>query len=627
MIYYDQRTDEYLRPTGATRNGSDVIAKMEAQLNGNGNSIYPPFKPVELTHTPEERNFPKVNSTLGGLYRVVPEQALEPSMHMQDTLGKFFQAQKIGEIHFAKTKEMHFTSDWISQPNQDLSKLENQNYPPEYKMGASTDPGNEYGEIGGHYMYQFRGAMTHVNPEHDPSKQEIMDYGLENALKSKSIADYGSLDTRHTSQNEVREASQERAATPELPISPLHTFTRSYPDRARNTIMACYNRTRIPIADVEHRKAFRYIFISRPECYLMASLDTPAGQTIRDEDMNTCFYRSPHILQMLSPVYVVGNATAPQYANWNFLLSNRVQGLNAGGNTINVVDSMTKGVRGATVIPGKNLTTNVGGTLELQFLDDKYMDVYEMLRIWMLYIHKRRSGQFFPPFNNYAAVNAFPDALGLGPGAGGFMLSHPYDRALEYCASIYDIITNETGSKILYWCKYYGVYPINISNGLLSNGNNSALTQQAAVNATFQYQYKQENLFKNLVEFNFNSGIVDSTGRMRDNVAVYLRDSIPFLYREDFQGGTNTTAPSLKNYVGAASMFTGAPYITTEVSGKINPWAWKSSGLQVTQANLRFIPLHHVDEKLDEVMNSGLTNEWNPSADKRFSMTLQYANE
>jgi hypothetical protein len=71
-------------------------------------------------------------------------------------------------------------------------------------------------------------------------------------------------------------------------------------------------------------------------------------------------------------------------------------------------------------------------------------------------------------------------------------------------------------------------------------------------------------------------------------------------------------------------MFTGSPYITTEVSGDVNPWAYKSSGRELVQANLRFIPLHHVDERLDAVMNSGITNEWVPSANKRFEMTMQY---
>jgi hypothetical protein len=610
--------------TGSARNGTnavDVANTMAGYYNGTNLNIYPPYKPDKLYYSPEEGNFPIVRSSTGGLYKtVIQNAAIRPAWHMHENLG-WFQAEKVGQVQFAKMPNMHITSKPSLEPLQEKATDE---YPAEYKMGASATPGNEYGKVNDHFLYQFRAAVTFVNPENNPAKRQIMDYGLENAEKDISIAEYGIDDPMHPEPIEVRKATDERNATPEVPISPLHTFTRSYPERARNVIMSCYNRTRIPIADVEHRKAFRYIFITRPECYLMSSMDKPSLQAAQDEDMNTCLERAPHILQMLSPVYVTGNASAPSYANWNFLLSNRVQGLNAGGNTINLVDTMTKSVRGATVIPGKNLTTNVGGTLDLQFMDDKYMDVYEMLRIWMLYIHKRRTGQFFPPFNNYAQINGFPTASGVGTGAGGFMLTHPYDRALEYCASIFDIITNETGSKILYWCKYYGVYPTNISSALLSNASNSALTQTANVNATFQYQYKQENLFKNLVEFNFNAGIVDSTGRMRDNVAAYLRDSIPFLYREDGKGGTNTTSPRLKNYIGAASMFTGAPYITTEVSGDVNPWAYKSSGRELVQANLRFIPLHHVDERLDAVMNSGITNEWVPSANKRFEMTMQY---
>jgi hypothetical protein len=54
---------------------------------------------------------------------------------------------------------------------------------------------------------------------------------------------------------------------------------------------------------------------------------------------------------------------------------------------------------------------------------------------------------------------------------------HPYDRALDYCASLFDIVTNESGTKILYWCKYYGIYPIQATPSGLTNTNNSPLTQ------------------------------------------------------------------------------------------------------------------------------------------------------
>ena len=352
--------------------------------------------------------------------------------------------------------------------------------------------------------------------------------------------------------------------------------------------------------------------------------DKPSYQVLNDDDMATCWQRFPHVIRTLSPVYITPSPFRPEYANWNWLLCNRVQGMSTGANTLNLVDSMTKGVRGATVTMGKNLGTNLGGTLELSFMDTKYMDVYEMLRIWMLYIHKRRMGSFYPSYNGYQQSNGFyvNGASVFQPG--GYSTLHPYDRALDYCASVYDIVTNETGTKILYWCKYYGVFPVNISNPMLSNDSNAPLTSNPKISASFQYQYKQENIFKNLVEFNFNAGICDSVGNMRSDVSTYLRSSVPFLYREKGEGGTVYTNENLKNYVGAASMFTGSPYIITQYSGAYDPWQWTSNMTNnMVEADLCFVPLFYGQSELNDSMNLGITNEVIPDRETRELMVLQ----
>lgn len=480
-------------------------------------------------------------------------------------------------------------------------------------------------------LYQFRGSVTHINPEHDQEKADIINYGLEYSDKvraGKTVNSYG-VETPTKSVQALTTAMAEREASPETPTTPIHPFTRVYPQRARTALMNSYNRTKLPIADIEFRKAFRHIFITRPECYLMAIGDTPSIQVLNDEDMSACWSRYPHVIRALSPVYVEPSPSIPKYANWNWLLCNRVQGLTTGSNTLNLVDSVTKSIHGATVTPGKNLTTLNGASLELSFRDTRYFDVYEMLRIWMMYIHKRRMGSFFPSYNGYHLQNDFVASAGgnnkLPVGTQnyhGYNYLHPYDRALDYCASLYDIVTDETGSKILYWCKYYGIYPVNVANGALSNDGNAALTGEAKITATFQYQYKRENIFKNLVEFNFNAGICDNIGNMRDDVSMYLRDSLSYLNREKDVGGTTYTNSILHNYDGASSMFTGSPYIITEYSGLYDPWDFHSANKMI-DARLGFVPIHYGNELINDTMNLGISNEEIPSTERRQTMVLQ----
>ena len=269
-----------------------------------------------------------------------------------------YSMRRFHNMTYAQTVKSHITMGPDLEP---LEWIQGDAY--EYPMELTPGTIEPYGSLGmrNSYVYQFRGAVTFLNPEKDEEKQHIMDFGLE--LTDRKV---------HPNDLGVSLTPSEEQATQLTPTTPLHPFTRSFPDRARSAIITSYNRTKLPVADIEHRKAFRHIFITRPECYLMASTDQPSMQAMNDEDMNTCWLRMPHVLRALSPVYVTQCVSVPHYANWNFLLSNRVQGMTTGANTLTTVDSMTKGVRGATVLPGKNMTSNLGGQLELQMIQRSF---------------------------------------------------------------------------------------------------------------------------------------------------------------------------------------------------------------------------------------------------------------
>jgi len=584
-------TNTQIVATDNTRKHSQEAMRALAELMRYGNT-YPREGMNDVTQayyidgkwTPRS-DFPISN---GPMFTTINPVDIKPWMHtMGAAVNSYLMAHYNDNALYMYPRDAHITS------KSNLDPIPDEIYPIESVVPSveSVFPFAKWNlPFRQSNVFQYRGSVTPVNPENDPEKKYILENGLENNDKRNASFAAGS--------------TSEAMASPGTPTSPIHPFTRSYADRAHNAIVTAYNRTRLPVADIEHRKAFRYIFITRPECYLLGydgGSVRLSVQAANDEDINTSWCRMPHVIRALSPVYVVPSPGRPQYANWNYLLCNRVMGMSAAGQTLTVLDSVTKGVRGATVTPGKIMTSNLGGNLELSFRDTKYMDVYETLRIWMMYIHKRRTGQFFPPYNGYNYVNS-----GFSTGVVREHM-HPYDRALEYCASIYDIITNETGTKILYWCKYYGVYPVSAQPSMLSNENASAITGESRVNASFIYQYKQENVFRNLVEFNFNAGIFDNMGVMRSDVSSFLTNEVPFLYRENYQGGTNYTSNVLRNYVGASSLITGSPFIVSEMNGDHDPWKWDDAG--VVQSNLCFIPAHHISIEMASRMNLGFTNE------------------
>lgn len=446
---------------------------------------------------------------------------------------------------------------------------------------------NEKAKFNNSGKRKFSGAMTLLNPEGNVTKEKIMKYGLESYDKEYL-----------NSKTDI---------IGEAPISPLRPFTAMNPEIAHKAILTSYNRTKIPVADVEFRKGFRHIFINRPECYIMSIDGGLSEQAENDPDFSSSFSRMPHISKLLSPIYVSGSFSMNALqSNWNYLLSNRILTMNSGVKTsIGVVDSIMKSVEGHTVTPGRTIESTQGNTLTITFRDTKTLEVYEFLRMWMLYIHKIKKGIFAPSYNGYRKHNNFlqvGEKMLVSDTAGAGCIYHPYDRALDYTASIFDIITNETMSKIINWQKYYGVYPVDVSVNGLDGESGSALVSEVTVSATFRYQRKMTNNNKTLVEFNFNAGITDNLGRVRDIKFTEIGK-----FYEVNKKGENAGLPS---YLGESDMFVGTPFIVLGIKRKdpvtkeeniMEPYL-KFSGIDDVEicgtANASLVN-HHISETAD----------------------------
>jgi hypothetical protein len=389
------------------------------------------------------------------------------------------------------------------------------------------------------------------------------------------------------------------------------TLSMNGPEMARYANLFSYNRTRIPIATLEWRKGFRYIFITRPECYIMAKDNSTheyclSQQCDSDADFKTSFARMPHICQLLSPSYFIKGVVDGD--NFNYLLSNRVQGLSPSGTNLEQVQSMQKSTFGATILPGSTISTDYGNTISLTFTDTRYLEVYELLRLWMRYINNIYVGTFAPYYGGVRSGSLTPQKenhYGLANTSASASSARylPYDRALDYCATIFDIVTNEAGSKILYWCKYIGVYPVSAEPGSLANSSNEALTSEQKVNASFYYQGKVESNFRTFTEFNFNAGLLDECGNLNSKDIEF---SLPYLLRKDYPiepyGGNSNGTFRNTNYMGTAGLFTGRPYIVlANEEGK----SIGEKSVTRTVPYLRFIQL---EDKFANVMNGGFVN-------------------
>lgn len=429
---------------------------------------------------------------------------------------------------------------------------------------------------------KFSGSVTNINPLNDPTIKNIVTNGLDSYEKGLVVEDSGDPNAQP-------------------PLSPIEPFVRTDPFVAQQAMLTVYNRTKAPMSDVEFRKGFRHIFFNRPECYIMSHPVNGVGailseQAEHDEEFSSCYSRMPYVLKLLSPIYVTGSfAQNGINSNWNYLLSNRVISMSGTpGTTMSTVESITTGIEGYTVTPPMNIESDRGSTLTIRFRDSKTLEVYTFLQMWMRYMYKRARGIFSPPYNGYQYRNGFLTANETGTPVGGSVIYHPYDRAEEYMASIFDIYTNEADAKILHWCKYYGVYPTEATvDGLTSETAGAVGTDGVTVSATFKYHRKLECSNMTLVEFNYNAGITDDLGQVTKEA---LSISQPFLLKDD------QTKKVLKQYIGSAGMFTGSPYI---ILGKSQNGPLQGDGDLITPY-LQFMGIK--DGMLNSLMNMGLTN-------------------
>lgn len=432
----------------------------------------------------------------------------------------------------------------------------------EYSRYSETINAERYGK-------KFTGATTLLNSENNPVKKEIMENGLDKYDKTYIN---GGKDGKI-----------------EPPLSPLRPFTHMDPEVAHSAIINSYNRTLTPVADVEFRKCFKHYMFNRPECYVMCSKSQLCQQTEHDLDFTSTFSRLPHVVSLLAPSYVTGYFSIDSLkSNWNYLLSNRV--LNVSDEfktTIGVSDNVVKSVDGYSVAPGRTLESSQGATISVTFRETKYFEVFEFLRLWMMYIHKLKRGIFAPSYNGYQYANGY---FGRSKSAviNGYPRFHPYDRAIDYATSLFQIVTNESMSKIVGWQKWYGIYPIDVSlSGM--NGEGINVHNEITCTATFRYQKKEINNNRTLIEFNYNSGITDDLGFLKNTDKGDVPTNVSM----------NTNGP-LKSYLGPTDMFTGAPYIILALGPK-DP---------VTKANTKVPYLQFAgckDVELNSIANTGLS--------------------
>lgn len=248
---------------------------------------------------------------------------------------------------------------------------------------------------------------------------------------------------------------------------------------AVNKSIEYYNRYKLVNPDELLQKGFAHIFFVKPSCSIFRPNSTKMRRQFRtNPDFMYTNANYPHVVRELS--------TLPQCGDhdFSFLLSNHVKSISLHD------DDMENGTYGQSwsgykIAYGRHdLQSKAASEISIDFGDTRDLAVFQMLRLWEKYISGVYRGDFIP----------YPTNI--------------INKILDYTGAIYYIITAEDGETIIYWSKYYGVFPTNVPVTNLAWSQGTVLSSDKTdITINFAYSFKENYNFSSLYEFNFNSRI------------------------------------------------------------------------------------------------------------------------
>lgn len=287
-----------------------------------------------------------------------------------------------------------------------------------------------------------------------------------------------------------------------------------------------YNRFKIQDPDEQLHKTFSHVFFVRPDCNIFADGKGPStGMKVptlkKALDVLPEFYyakkHSPELLSQLTQTDVAYDHEFMLY------LSNKARSFELSDEYI-VSDTYGPAMTGYKIPYGKdNVESRTAEKFSISYIDDRDLHVYQLHKLWTDYISYVFRGKVYP--------------------------KTPYirNKIIDYATCVYYIVCGEDGESIIFWSKYWGVFPLNAPSSAFSySAENPGGFAKPEIKIDYQYAWKEDYNPLSLVEFNMHANITE--GKQK-----YIG---PLLMQK-----VNDT--DLKPYPTAGKTWVGVPFIET----------------------------------------------------------------
>lgn len=296
-----------------------------------------------------------------------------------------------------------------------------------------------------------------------------------------------------------------------------------------------YNRFKLPNPNDALHKSYAHVFFVRPDCNILERSGSTWKLTATcstDQSFVYAHEKSPELLRQLV-------SDAGYDHDFMMYLSNKARSFDIKEEFVGA-STYGQAVTGHKIAYGKtNVESKTAGEISVTFEDDRDLHVYQLHKIWTDYISGVYQGLFSPKTE--------------------YML----DKILDYVSNVYYILTAEDGETIIFWSKYYGVFPTTTSSNNYSWTAGDGLHTPTCT-ISYQYSFKEDYNPLSLNDFNTNSKkestykylpIISKSDRFTVNptwvgapfIEVFNNNSLaPYTFKLRFRKG-NINGYSIKN--------------------------------------------------------------------------------
>jgi hypothetical protein len=246
---------------------------------------------------------------------------------------------------------------------------------------------------------------------------------------------------------------------------------------------SAYNRFKMDNPNDRLAKTFSHVFFVRPDCniYAEGSSGNQTSPELADYLKNESeFYyalkHSPELLRQLT------QSQAGYDHEFMMFLSNKARSFEIKDEYI-TDDKYGIGLTGYSIPYGKdNVESRASERFSINYRDDRDLHVYHLHKLWMEYISLCFRGKILPKE------------------------SYNKNKVLDYPTCLYYILCAEDGESVIFWTKYWGVFPVEApSSGFSYSADNAASVNDPELRIEYRYAWKEDFNPLTLIEFNKHS--------------------------------------------------------------------------------------------------------------------------